>query len=346
MNKRVVGNILKSKMKTWIESFPDKDLAELVKQDVIVTGGCIASLLLNEEVNDYDVYFKTKSTAKKVAEYYCNLFNERNTNHKNRLGGAAQAFVLDGLDVEAWKNGSKEINAFAPGFSNQGEEVSRMVAGCTPDRIKVIVRSDGVAAADGIEKVLESPFENAVDRLSTTESLSVADEVPASVLEPTEEAEKFKPVFLSTNAITLSGKVQVVIRFYGDPDKIHENYDFAHCTNYWTFNDGLVLRQQALEALLTKELQYIGSKYPLCSIIRTRKFIKRGFHINAGQYLKMCFQVSQLDLTDIDTLEDQLVGVDSAYFMVLIDALRQQASKDPNFKVEEQYVSTIIDKVF
>jgi hypothetical protein len=57
-----------------------------------------------------------------------------------------------------------------------------------------------------------------------------------------------------------------------------------------------VLRAEALESILTKELRYVGSRYPLCSVIRTRKFLARGWTINAGQYVKMCFQISQLDL--------------------------------------------------
>ena len=145
----------------------------------------------------------------------------------------------------------------------------------------------------------------------------------------------------------MADKIQLVVRFYGSPDVIHENYDFVHCTNYFDFGTGeLVLKPEALECLINKELKYQGSKYPLCSVIRTRKFIKRGFHINAGQYLKMCFQISQLDLTNVDVLEDQLVGVDSAYFMTLIDALRSQQEKDPTFKVEESYVTSIIDRIF
>ena len=48
--------------------------------------------------------------------------------------------------------------------------------------------------------------------------------------------------------------------------------------------------------LLARQLVYQGSKYPICSMIRTRKFLQRGWHINAGQYLKMAFQVSELDL--------------------------------------------------
>src|SRR3546814_17023564 len=126
----------------------------------------------------------------------------------------------------------------------------------------------------------------------------------------------YRPVFMSTNAITLSDKIQIVLRFYGEADAIHENYDFVHCTNYWTSKDAnLTLRQPALESLLCKELRYVGSKYPVCSVIRLRKFIRRGWVINAGQILKMMMQVSELDLTNPAVLQDQLTGVDSAYFI-------------------------------
>ena len=46
---------------------------------------------------------------------------------------------------------------------------------------------------------------------------------------------KFRPIFLSQNAITLSNKAQIVIRFYGEPDQIHSNYDFVHATCYYDF---------------------------------------------------------------------------------------------------------------
>jgi hypothetical protein len=337
MKAKTINAILTKKMNDWLKHIEDDQVVRLIKRDVIVTGGCIASMLLNEDVKDFDVYFKTKETTLAVARYYADLFNQQNKNHKNKLGGAAQAFVLDGEDVEAWQNGDKNIDDIAPGFSNQGSAVSRMVAGCTPERVKIIVRSDGVAAADGQETILEEPFEDVFEVLDT------AEEIPEDVIESNGP---YRPVFLSTNAITLSNKIQIVARFYGEPEEIHGNYDFVHCTNYWTFDKGTVLNQPALEALMQKELVYIGSKYPLCSVIRTRKFIKRGFQINAGQYLKMCFQISELDLTDIDVLEDQLVGVDSMYFMSLIRGLRSKMGQDPNFKIEHDYVSSIIDRIF
>jgi hypothetical protein len=154
---------------------------------------------------------------------------------------------------------------------------------------------------------------------------------------------EFRPVFISTNAITLSDKIQIVLRFYGDADTIHENYDFVHCTNYWTSREGaLTLRQPALEALLSKELKYVGSKYPVCSVIRLRKFIRRDWTINAGQILKMMMQISELDLTDPKVLEDQLTGVDSAYFLEIMTKVREN---DPD-KVNASYLVEIIDRMF
>jgi hypothetical protein len=102
------------------------------------------------------------------------------------------------------------------------------------------------------------------------------------------------------------------------------------------------LRQPALEALLSKELRYIGSKYPICSLVRLRKFITRGWRINAGQILKMAFQISELNLKDIKVLEDQLTGVDTAYFIQLVERLRE---KDPE-KVDGAYLIEIIDRIF
>jgi hypothetical protein len=90
----------------------------------------------------------------------------------------------------------------------------------------------------------------------------------------------------------------------------------------------------------------MGSLYPLASIIRSRKFLKRGWNINAGQYLKMCFQVSELNLHDINVLAEQLVGVDQTYFRILVNALVEQKEKNPDFTFDTAYVVSIIDKIF
>ena len=163
----------------------------------------------------------------------------------------------------------------------------------------------------------------------------------------TEEKGKYRPRFITSNAITLSEKIQLVCRFYGEVEEIHKNYDFAHCTCAWSsWNNEVFLPRKALECIINKELFYIGSKYPLCSIIRTRKFIARGYHINAGQYVKMCMQLNALDLTDVRVLEGQLTGVDTTYFQMMIDSLHAHMEQTGTDKVDSQYAMELINKLF
>jgi hypothetical protein len=159
---------------------------------------------------------------------------------------------------------------------------------------------------------------------------------------PEDDKTKYRVEFLSQNAISLSDDIQIVLRFNGNVEQIHKTFDFIHATNYFTFEEGLILNQKALESILTKELKYQGSLYPLTSIIRMKKFLLRGWSMNAGEMLKIMFQIAELDLTDIEVLEEQLIGVDVAYFATLIEALR---NVDPK-KITPSYMSAMIDKIF
>lgn len=156
------------------------------------------------------------------------------------------------------------------------------------------------------------------------------------------ELKKYQVAFLSQNAISLTDDIQIVLRFNGSPEQIHKTFDFIHATNYFTFEQGLVTNIPALQSILTKTLRYQGSLYPLTSIIRMKKFINRGWNINAGEILKILFQISELDLKDINTLEEQLIGVDVAYFAALIEVLR---TTDPKL-ITNKMLADLIDEVF
>jgi hypothetical protein len=203
------------------------------------------------------------------------------------------------------------------------------------DRIRIVIETGRRGATVGDVQEITDPGQ--------IEDTYSAAEKAALETEETDPAQKYRPVFMSTNAITLSNKIQLVIRFFGEPDEIHGNYDFVHCTNYWSsWDNKLVLRQRALEAIMSMELTYIGSKYPLCSIIRLRKFIARGWSVNAGQILKMVLQCNDLNLKDPQVLEEQLTGVDSAYFMQIINDIKD---KNPE-RINTAYLCEIIDRLF
>ena len=286
MKKRTIKKVLDSKFDTWVKTLPKEwngiKLRGLVEDNTIITGGCIASMLLGEDVNDYDLYFKTHETVLAITRYYVELYTSE----------VKQTFNL--------KVSSSE------------------------NRVKIIVESSGVESVKLEQREL-------VD-------------TPIGILTNHKkyENETFMPICLTSNAITLSNAIQLMIRFFGFPEDIHKNYDFIHATNYWkSWDRELVFTLPALESILTKELIYSGSRYPVSSVIRTRKFIQRGWKIHAGQYLKMLFQVSELDLEDPKVLEDQLIGVDVAYFLELLDVLKKHTHR----KIDSIYISNLIDEL-
>lgn len=315
MNRKHINAQLCKVFNQFIESVENKEVKELLKEGTIITGGAIVSLLQGDKPHDYDLYFKDFKTCYKVAEYFVNKFNEGNSK-------------VAELKIQTSKEIEEGVNKWV-----SFEEAIKEVADNKEPRIKIFIKSAGVASNDEIEE-----FED--DEMQT----NIA---PETNIEEIEETLKYIPKFLTSNAISLSGKIQLVIRFYGDPKQIHENYDFVHCTNYWTSWDRKVtLKLEAMEAIINKELIYVGSKYPLCSIIRTRKFINRGWTINAGQYLKMCMQLNELNLKDVQVLEDQLVGVDSTYFRMLIEALEAKQKMENDFEITSSYLAAIVDKIF
>jgi len=167
-----------------------------------------------------------------------------------------------------------------------------------------------------------------------------------------EELPKYRPVFMSQNAISLKNKVQLVIRFYGEPEHIHNNYDFVHAMcSYDYFNDKLKLPSEALESMMSKTLVYKGSLYPICSLFRLRKFIARGWTVNAGEILKIAWQVSEIDMTDAAILREQLTGCDVAYMMELIKLLDKERAEaelmgEDTKNIDSTYVVKLIDQVF
>ena len=319
MLEKTIKKVLSRKISSWLDSIEDPVVRKKIEKNIVVTGGCFTSFLQNDKPKDYDVYLRTQESVIAVAEYYVKKFNK---NHDN----SASVIVESDLDL---------VGTFDPEVNpKEGYVYSQYTSRFKKNgRVRIFISSAGVAGQ--IE-------DNHIEDMELG-----ADPVEEIAKKENEEVkEKFLPVFLSSNAITLSEDIQVVVRFYGDPEKIHETYDFVHTKAYWTTEEKVVvIPKEVYEAVLNKTLIYTGSKYPVCSVVRMRKFINRGWRINAGQILKMAMQISALDLTNIDVLEDQLIGVDSLYFTMLIEKFREKLSENKDFKIDGTYVGTLIDRL-
>lgn len=281
MKESSIKKMINEKIDTWISTIDDIYIQNTARENIIVTGGCIASMLTGDDVNDYDIYFKNRESAIVISKYYVSRFNKNTTKTND-------------VDVLLYEDNSFEHN--------------RIAALSSHDRVILNAKSTGVAKA--------------------------------------ETEKEYDPIFISDNAITLSNDIQLIVRFFGDVDEIHSNFDFIHATcSFIPSTNKLTLPPKALMSLLSGDLYYSGSKYPVCSLFRLRKFISRGWKITGGQILKIALQVSDLNLNDVDVLRDQLVGVDTLYFLSIIDIINKKKD-DANFIIDNSYLSGVIDKVF
>lgn len=298
MQKKTIAKVLTKKLEKWLETITDEKLRKEVRDNLLVSGGSITSMFLNEKVNDFDIYIQNIDVLIRLAKYYCP--ND----------------VLDGRQKE-----ELILNHY---ISKYGSEKT---------------------AKNKLQEFFNEDLSEETVRLKNLKENQVKLNIPShgSRMEIPQESEGLYLVkFLSPNAISLTDDIQIVLRFNGTPEEIHKTFDFIHATNYFTFRDGIVTNIEALESLISKDLKYQGSLYPLTSIIRIKKFLKRGWTINAGEMLKIMFQISELNLRDVQTLEEQLIGVDIAYFDKLIEIIRDV----PSDKLNPSYLNKIIDRVF
>ncbi len=137
----------------------------MVKKNSMITGGSIVSMLLNEPVNDYDVYFTNRETVKAVAKYYVDRFNP-----KTKTGIPVPIFV--------------EEDEFG--------------------RISVVVKSAGIASENGTDKLYQY-FEGSPDNESAAyvsdvmnqdESLSYEDYMIEKAKDEIEKAFQFGYILL------------------------------------------------------------------------------------------------------------------------------------------------------
>jgi len=343
--QKTIKTIIRDKLNKLIASVDDESLQALMRRDILVTGGAIASMELGEKVNDYDVYFKTKETAFAAAVYYVREF----------------------CRIKAERQKEPDAIEYQPVVRI---EQAKNINGETEDRVLIFMKSAGVAgveqkpydyfetrapeATDAFMASLETeinPDEDEGDVQPSHEDggLSLVDGQGSEFVEGvadivTKAKNLYMPLFLTDNAITMTDKVQIIIRFYGTAEEIHKNYDFVHCQGVYDYaTNSLHLSEATLKSLLSKQLVYSGSLYPIASVLRLRKFIKRGWNISAGQVLKILHQISKVDWNNSDQLREQLMGVDVAYMHQLIGALN---SRDSGQRIDQAYLAGLLDTIF
>ena len=92
MNSKNMAKHLSRKLKDWVDSIEDEDVAKAVQENAIVTGGALVSLLTGEPPNDYDIYFKTRASCLVVASYYATKWNETDRVGRIRINACGENY--------------------------------------------------------------------------------------------------------------------------------------------------------------------------------------------------------------------------------------------------------------
>jgi hypothetical protein len=256
-------------------------------------------------------------------------------------GGAITSMLLGDLpnDYDIYIDNTDTAAKLASYYVSRLPEASNDKVG-TPmvivpelkDRVEIRVKSAGIAG-EGADQSNYEYFEQFSD--GSDRAVRYLDALAQM------KTKDYSIVAVTTNAITLSDSIQIILRFVGPAQEIHRNYDFVHTTNYFTEDEGVVLNQPALESILARELKYVGSLYPICSMFRLKKFIKRGWTITAGEMLKIAWDISKLDLTQTAVLQDQLTGVDAAYFNQILSLIKQEGKP-----IDRTYLFELVNRIF
>lgn len=119
---------------------------------------------------------------------------------------------------------------------------------------------------------------------------------------------------------------------FGDPTTIFTYYDFTVCMGAYQFfadpakqsDEGFVFGNDFLKHIGQRRLVFhTGTMFPICSMLRVMKYIKRGFFITGMELLKIGLAIHSLKIETYKDLRRQLQGIDTAFLADLTNQMKE-----------------------
>jgi hypothetical protein len=249
MKAKQIEKLLTGVMNNFLESINNSEIKNIIKERSYITGGCIPSMLMDEFVNDYDIYFYTKEDADRVKKY----FETAHTKNKD---------------------------------------------------------------------------------------------------------DKFHVKLITDNAINLSDKIQLITKFVGQPYDVVEKFDWKHIKSYYICKEErLYLTNNVYQLICEKELIYTGSDYPLSSLMRLKKYIKKGWNVSNTTILHIAldivasfnrmeaerqFEQAKYGREQLEKIRQKIKDMSQEEFDELIETSEKRYDNDTE---EEQEFEVITDPV-
>lgn len=120
-----------------------------------------------------------------------------------------------------------------------------------------------------------------------------------------------------------------------NPLDIITHFDYTICMGAFDLDSmEFILHNKFLEHVAGRELCYnIYGKYPLSSLFRLRKYLKKGYTISGTEIIKLGLSINALQMKTYHDLKAQLQGIDTLFLKELTDTLLkpEYAEKEYDF---------------
>lgn len=160
-----------------------------------------------------------------------------------------------------------------------------------------------------------------------------------------EKDDNFKQVCKTDNATTIvryeakhrKYVVQLISRFYFEkPEDCIKSFDFSIVQGAYDFkNKKIVLGPYFISDNLKRVLRYTNtSKYPICALYRTKKYVARGYKLPGTTMVAIALAINALSIRSFADLKDQLMGIDTQAFTLILKDFEKNHSEELKFELD------------
>ena len=122
-------------------------------------------------------------------------------------------------------------------------------------------------------------------------------------------------------------RVQLIKCVVRPMPEVINGFDFTICQGAFNLEQ-FIFGEDFFRHLAQRRLVFnMAAEFPICSLYRARKFIKRGFHFSGIEAIKLGLRIQALEIETYADLRKQLMGIDTLFLKELTDAIAGQQEK-------------------
>jgi hypothetical protein len=142
-------------------------------------------------------------------------------------------------------------------------------------------------------------------------------------------------------------RIQLIKKIFAStPEGVMDNFDFTVCECvYLPKTQEFVMGENFLADLCGRRLVYnINAKYPIASLWRVNKYVKKGFKLAAIESIKLALCINNLNIKNYQDLKEQLEGIDTLFLAELTDVLIKNENKEYDLKTALDYMNQVLEQ--